>query len=768
MKRTQYGGKEELAVHVNLEEFHRDLNNVDSITAANIIAATMPSPASPGPPETVIECTAEPSGGLSTVITPHRKSPETVLEALAGPSTSQPAGRGLFTSTPQPKRRRLRIIDEPSDHDSDPDYIPENWSVLGDSDCNSPAQDAPPTAAVPSPFYSPLGPPETVLEALAGHSTSQPARRGLFTSTPQPKRRRCRIIDEPSDHDSDPDIPPAPLSTGHAFSPTPSPVTSSTSAPPPSTGHASQPTPSPVTPSASTGDTSQYLLNLTAGQRQTTDKTVWSRTPCPRTITATKPTTPYTQGPTAASRDAASARDFFLLFVTDDMVKNIVTYTNQRIDVLTPKYTKQDKGSCYHTCSEEILALMGILVESGVKQDNRQTTKEMFDTLHGPLLYRAGASEARFTFLLRALCFDDMTTREERRRTDKMAVFRCTWELFVRNCKENYVPGTDLTVDEQMVGFRGRCPFRYYMSKKPKKYGIKILMACDNSNSYMLNGIVDLGKYRRERIPPGKVGEYYTMKLCEPYLDSNRNVTADNWFTSKALAEELYKRRTTMVGTLRKKGYVPEAMVEIKKSRPVDTSIFLFRQNLTMVSYKPSLSKVVLLLSSKHNTPQLGEKKKPKIIHFYNKTKGGVDVLDNMCSRYSCNRKTQRWSLCLFFGPINIAVVNAFILSKLKGGVKVRRTFMHELAAELVRPWAEKRIQQMGMKRSVISTIKLGFGIVDDGGSPLDHPPTGFQNKRRCAFCHWKTSKQTRTGCAHCKKPVCPNHSDVICYDCQD
>ena len=176
VKRTRYYSDEQLRVLVNSEEFHLDLDNMDEITVANIITATMPYPASPGSPETVIECMAEPSGGLSTVITPQkdRKSPETVLEALTGPSTSQPAKRGLFTSTPQPKRRCLRIIDEPSDHDSDPDYIPENYSVLDDSDCNSPSQDAPPAAVVPSPSHSPPGPPEKVLEALAGPSTSQP------------------------------------------------------------------------------------------------------------------------------------------------------------------------------------------------------------------------------------------------------------------------------------------------------------------------------------------------------------------------------------------------------------------------------------------------------------------------------------------------------------------------------------------------------------------------------------------------------------------
>lgn len=38
------------------------------------------------------------------------------------------------------------------------------------------------------------------------------------------------------------------------------------------------------------------------------------------------------------SHDAETARDFFTLFVDEDMVHDIVTYTNKKIDVLAPKY----------------------------------------------------------------------------------------------------------------------------------------------------------------------------------------------------------------------------------------------------------------------------------------------------------------------------------------------------------------------------------------------------------------------------------------------
>lgn len=47
--------------------------------------------------------------------------------------------------------------------------------------------------------------------------------------------------------------------------------------------------------------------------------------------------------------------------------------------------------------------------------------------------------------------------------------------------------GPNVTVDERLVAFRARCPFRQYMPTKPAKYGIKIWAACDANTSYALN-----------------------------------------------------------------------------------------------------------------------------------------------------------------------------------------------------------------------------------------------------------------------------------------
>uniref|UniRef100_A0A0P4WGN8 PiggyBac transposable element-derived protein domain-containing protein n=1 Tax=Scylla olivacea TaxID=85551 RepID=A0A0P4WGN8_SCYOL len=85
---------------------------------------------------------------------------------------------------------------------------------------------------------------------------------------------------------------------------------------------------------------------------------------------------------------------FFSLFVDDDMVRDMVTYTNQRIDVRAPKYANDNIQSVSHTCPEEIMALMGILIQPGAKHDNKLIT-EMFDPQHGAPLYRAGACEKK-------------------------------------------------------------------------------------------------------------------------------------------------------------------------------------------------------------------------------------------------------------------------------------------------------------------------------------------------------------------------------------
>ena len=70
---------------------------------------------------------------------------------------------------------------------------------------------------------------------------------------------------------------------------------------------------------------------------------------------------------------------------------------------------------------------------------------------------------------------------------DKLAPIRQILEMFVENCKKNYIPSEFVTIDEILVVFRGSAPFRQYIPSKPAKYGIKIYPMCDAKTLYVCN-----------------------------------------------------------------------------------------------------------------------------------------------------------------------------------------------------------------------------------------------------------------------------------------
>nr|XP_026483165.1 uncharacterized protein LOC113391418 [Vanessa tameamea] len=89
---------------------------------------------------------------------------------------------------------------------------------------------------------------------------------------------------------------------------------------------------------------------------------------------------------------------------------------------------------------------------------------------------------------------------------------------------------------------------------------------------------------------------------------------------------------------------------------------------------------------------------KPEMIIFYNQTKGGVDTFDQMCSSMSCSRKTNRWPMTMFYGMLNIAFVNSYVIytyNVLTKGEKPlnRREYMKKLSTELTAAWMETRLE---------------------------------------------------------------------------
>ena len=71
---------------------------------------------------------------------------------------------------------------------------------------------------------------------------------------------------------------------------------------------------------------------------------------------------------------------------------------------------QKDTATVKQTSVAEIRALLGILISCGHRKDNYLQTKELWSPIAGAPFYKAAMSEARFSFLLQCLRFDDSTT----------------------------------------------------------------------------------------------------------------------------------------------------------------------------------------------------------------------------------------------------------------------------------------------------------------------------------------------------------------------
>lgn len=479
----------------------------------------------------------------------------------------------------------------------------------------------------------------------------------------------------------------------------------------------------------------------------------------------------FRQRPANNAKNVQNPTDAFKLFITPSMVDKIVVNTNIEINNKRQKYTSNPNLSTVsETTPEEINALLGLLVMSAAMKDNHLSTEELFDPTFSGSRYVSVMSRNRFDFLLNCLRFDDKTTRPARRLVDKLAPIREIWDEFVESCRSNYVPGSYVTIDEQLLGFRGRCPFKMYIPSKPNKYGMKIVMLCDVTTKYMIDAMPYLGKNTNTSGLPQ--GAYFVTELTKTIHGSFRNVTMDNWFTSVNLAKDmLNNHKLTIVGTLRSdKREIPPEM-SVKQDRKVNSAMFGYSNELVLLSYKAKKNKLVFLLSTTHEVGTIREESgKPEIIHFYNETKGAVDSFDEMSSNMSTSRKTQRWPLCFFFGMLNSTLVNAFVIythrliQENKKPV-TRREFAKLVSEELMKPWLEARLQVPTMHRNL--KVKI-MEILGSSIPVADCQGQEAPKRKICAFCPPKKRRMTQYVCFSCKKHMCMEHRGMLCTDCSE
>ena len=170
-------------------------------------------------------------------------------------------------------------------------------------------------------------------------------------------------------------------------------------------------------------------------------------------------------------------------------------------------------------------------------------------------------------------------------------------------------------------------------------------------------------------------------------------------------------------------------------------------ENFILTVYKSKPKIKVLLLSTRHTGVQIEDnhKRLPETISYYNKTKFGVDVVDQMTRKYSVKAGNFRWPLQIFFNILDLAAINAWILYKQCTGDTIsRKQYMFSLAEELGAENKENTCEQSDASSSSII----------------------LQERKSCQVGYCNKNKSSNY-CISCKKMVCGKCTGKVQHTCK-
>lgn len=444
--------------------------------------------------------------------------------------------------------------------------------------------------------------------------------------------------------------------------------------------------------------------------------------------------------------------DYYQLFVNDDIIELIVQETNRYAHQKLNIGGHGPKARIHRwvdTNMEEIKTFLAILVWMGLKRLPKLCSYWSKNPLYENKV-KCLMSRNRFELLLANLHFSDNEKRNKELRLYKLEPLL---EKLVSNFQRVIVPGEELCIDETIVPFRGRLSFRQYIKNKRHKFGVKVYKLClDGGYTYDLQIYCGNDKTENMSVPDSVV-----FRLANSLLDVGRTIYTDNFYTSVTLAHSLLNKNTNLVGTLRQNRKLNPK--EVTGAKLKKGEIIGMESNTGVVVTKWKDKREVLMLSTKHTTEMVdvhqrgGIVQKPVSVVDYNKSKGFIDISDQMKSYSTALRKSVKWyrkiAIELLLGS---AIVNAYVVHQKVTNSKMSITSFKEELVCLLLDFSRPTLSEQQMPR-----VREGHHLEEVQSSA----------RRRCVTCYAKNSAengrdfaQTKTTfsrfrCIQCNKFYC-------------
>ncbi|CAF3396410.1 unnamed protein product [Rotaria sp. Silwood2] len=338
-----------------------------------------------------------------------------------------------------------------------------------------------------------------------------------------------------------------------------------------------------------------------------------------------------------------------------------------------------------------------------------------------------------------------------------------------------------LSVDEQIIPFKGKSIMKQHMPSKPNRWGYKMFLLAGGESGICYDFIFYTGKSDK---PEYGFCTNIVLDLRETVPQAiNHKVYCDNYFTTIRLHVELKKVGTYVVGTVRPNRLTDLIMKNGKELSSKGRGAMDHRvaevDGVALCVPRWYDNNVVNCLSTLHGCEPVNsverwsskQKKhiqivRPHVVKAYNQHMGGVDLMDMLISLHRIDCRSKKYYTKIIFHLIDLCIVNGWLLYRChcfqlniqKKNIMSLLAFRIKIADALLKSVPATPPVKRG-RPSLDSISNENNPMITTRVVPSSVPTTSVRLDK---FDHWSVHKSK----GRCRNPGCSGYTRISCSKC--
>lgn len=452
-----------------------------------------------------------------------------------------------------------------------------------------------------------------------------------------------------------------------------------------------------------------------------------------------------------------SSLDMFYQILSGDFWELLSTETNRYHQQVTEKdnyHHKKFEEKWENTTPDEMKAYFALcVIMSQVRKPTIESYWSERSSIETPL-FRKTMPFSRFTLLSRYLHF---VNDADMNQTDQLRKLQSVVEYLNKKFFEIYTPEENVVIDESLMKFKGRLPYKQFNPSKRARFGIKFYKLCESKSGFCCKFKIYTGQ---DKLPSSNIpaSENVVMELAKFIRHRGYILFLDNWYSSPQLFTNLHSENFNVIGTVRSnRKNMPKDLSSIKLKNGQMAS----RSARGLLALKWLDRKNVYMLSTVHRKVEMIETNKTRILKAknyaeervvkpqcvleYNMGMGGVDRQDQVLAYFPIMRKYMKGYKKIFFYLTDMALFNSYVLyQQLIKKIGHYTDFRIDVAEQLLSNINLPNYKLRG--RPSMGDPPLRLQAKQWGHFPRHIPPTASKAKpsRACKVCA-KAGKRSET-----------------------